>query len=683
MFIRDARRFILTHRQAIEIAPLQAYVTALIFSPTSSIVRNTFKEEEPDWIELISGTEQDWDEYLQILGGYTEQLAHVAFSPDGRYLASTGGESIQVWEVSTGSLMMALKSGDRDVRRAVFSPDGRTLVSIWKASIMSWDTATWSLRQTHHLDDEREPWSLCFSSTGQRLALGCNESTIMILDANLTCLSTIQAQAFYDDIECVAFSPDDDRLGAGVKKTIQTWDLFNNASSKTFLGHHRDVTSIAFSSDNRLLASGSLDETIKIWDVHSGQSLWTLRGHGRAIWSIDMYRSDLVVSASTDSQIKIWDLRSGECLKTLDNGSPLSSAAFSPDGQGIASGSDNGLVKLWELNLQSNRAPRSSETVTYPFITLSSDGHRLATMVPLDDAINIWDTGSGSNLRTVQTNVDWTTSAILSANGHLMAISTWGSIEIWDVGSGTMLNTIPNKIDMSQRQGMVTFSPDGSLIAVIPNTYHGIDIWRVSTASLLKTVGDCRYICMSFSPGGQRISSVRSDGNVDIWDISSGGKVQTVQISPMPCTVVAVALSFDERFLVSLHEGCIQILDRSSGTFKETIDPDLTFTPEQLEFQGFRTSWMTFRTPNFSRLMTNVGVLSLDTPSTGAIPELKYVGYRLTAKRSWVVKDGVRLLWIPPKYRDGNSAVAGSLVGFGCSSGPLLLMRLSYEYSLN
>lgn len=222
----------------------------------------------------------------------------------------------------------------------------------------------------------------------------------------------------------------------------------------------------------------------------------------------------------------------------------------------------------------------------------------------------------------------------------------------------------------------MAFSPDSSVFAEILSARNGIRIWTLGGVSHLQIVGKRKYYCISFSPRGQCILSGTTDGAVDIWDISSGVKVQTVQVALGHETVVAVALSFDEQFLMSLQDGHIQILDLASGICKRTNDSDFAFTPERS--QGIRTSWMIFRTPDFSHLMTNVGLLSLDTPSTGVIPDVKFVGYRLTEKHSWVVKDGVKLLWIPPQYRDGISAVAGSLVRLASMSGPLLLMRLSY-----
>ncbi|EGU74133.1 hypothetical protein FOXB_15357, partial [Fusarium oxysporum f. sp. conglutinans Fo5176] len=86
--LQDARRFILTHKRAIEIAPLQVYASALVFSPTRSLVRGLFKKEEPNWIMLKPSVESDWNACLQTLQGHDASVFSVAFSADGQRLAS-------------------------------------------------------------------------------------------------------------------------------------------------------------------------------------------------------------------------------------------------------------------------------------------------------------------------------------------------------------------------------------------------------------------------------------------------------------------------------------------------------------------------------------------------------------------------------------------------------------------
>ena len=82
--VKDARRFLLSRRGGIEVAPLQVYASALIFSPTNSLVRRLFSREEPSWIELKPKVEDDWNACLQTLEGHTGSVSSVVFSADGQ-----------------------------------------------------------------------------------------------------------------------------------------------------------------------------------------------------------------------------------------------------------------------------------------------------------------------------------------------------------------------------------------------------------------------------------------------------------------------------------------------------------------------------------------------------------------------------------------------------------------------
>jgi hypothetical protein len=102
--LRDARRFILFHKRPIEIAPLQTYASALVFSPERSLVRELFKKEEPDWIISRPRMEADWNACLQTLEGHGGTVRSVAFSVNGQRLASgSDDKTVKVWDTATGA----------------------------------------------------------------------------------------------------------------------------------------------------------------------------------------------------------------------------------------------------------------------------------------------------------------------------------------------------------------------------------------------------------------------------------------------------------------------------------------------------------------------------------------------------------------------------------------------------
>ena len=101
--VRDARRFILSHKGVIEMAPLQVYASALVFSPTRSVVKKYFQAEEPDWITTKPAMEADWNACLQTLEGHSGPVNSVVFSSDGQRLASASHDgTIKIWHAASG-----------------------------------------------------------------------------------------------------------------------------------------------------------------------------------------------------------------------------------------------------------------------------------------------------------------------------------------------------------------------------------------------------------------------------------------------------------------------------------------------------------------------------------------------------------------------------------------------------
>ncbi|KAK7219770.1 hypothetical protein V2G26_007773 [Clonostachys chloroleuca] len=236
--LQDAYRFVLSHKPAIEIAPLQVYTSALVFSPARSLVRELFKNEEPDWITVKPSMGSDWNTCLQTLEGHSDPVYSVAFSADSQRLASgSDDKTVKIWDAATGACLQTLEGHSNSVSSVVFSADGKRLASgSYDNTIKIWDTATGACLKTL----ERYSYSvisIVFSVDGQRLASGSHEETIDILDiATGACLQTLK-------------------------------------------GHSDSVYSVAFSADGQWLASGSYDETIKIWDAATGAYLQTLKGH--------------------------------------------------------------------------------------------------------------------------------------------------------------------------------------------------------------------------------------------------------------------------------------------------------------------------------------------------------------------------------------------------------------------
>ncbi|KAL2889224.1 Vegetative incompatibility protein HET-E-1 [Ceratocystis lukuohia] len=146
----DARQFVLFHRQAIEIAPLQVYVSALTFSPTKSLIKQMFRHEEPDWIVLKPKLEGNWSTCLQTPVGHNSEVTLMVFSDDAQQLASGSRDStVKIWDATSGACLQTLEGHDGTITSVVFLDNGHRLASeSTDKTVKIWDATSGKCLQT-------------------------------------------------------------------------------------------------------------------------------------------------------------------------------------------------------------------------------------------------------------------------------------------------------------------------------------------------------------------------------------------------------------------------------------------------------------------------------------------------------------------------------------------------------
>lgn len=609
---RNARRAQEQARLATSRELAAAAVNNLQVDPERSVLLALRALSTADTLEARNALHQSLPELhiLRTIAAHSTRGAPgVAYSPDGARLASIGVDgTARVWDVASGQQLLELPGPPGDAGFSVaFSPDGRLLATSWTSQVIVWDAGSgeklFSLPgqvigmavdrldfspdsarlAVANMDGLPKVWDLAgrtelfalaghaqicdaiaFSHDGKRLATGDLAGIVKIWDA-----STAQELAVLEHggmVHSVTFSPDGQRVvSASDNGRLIVWEIASGRSVLS-LSARSGIYDVTYMPDGERLVSVHQDGTTTVWDAVSGQPLLTLAGHLSTVIAVTASPDNVRIATSGyDGTVRLWDTTPGRELLTVPaHDGSVYEIAYNPDGSRLATVSLDGTGKLWEpssgllaMSLSPDGAPGGLTALAF-----SPDGRRLAAGGG-DGTVYVDDTVTGQTVLTLTGHMDAVLNLAFSPDGHHLATASWdGTAKVWDLASGKEVVTFDGHHNLVFG---LAFSLDGQRLFTGGNDAY-VREWDATTGQELRTFSgeEMEVYGIALSPDGKRLAIGRQDGVVTVWDVSSGDKL--LQLSGHAGLILRLAFSQDgTRLATASFDGFAKIWDVHTG----------------------------------------------------------------------------------------------------------------------
>ncbi|OJJ66294.1 hypothetical protein ASPBRDRAFT_424327 [Aspergillus brasiliensis CBS 101740] len=677
-------------------------VTALIFSD--------------DGKSMVSASSDDtlvrlWSTETGLLQKSYEGLAKsaygLAFGPAGTILAVSPDCQVWQWNMTTGSSRHAQFEGRwRESNIVALSQNGKVLASSataedpWESVVHVWDNqGTWKTTLVGH---EFQIENLVFSPDGETLASSSLDGTIRLWDVSeQSCrdlaLSDGTTESHSSTVRAIAFSPDGKTVASSSSdRTIRLWSS-EGVCQRVLEGHEDAVLDVAFSPDGLTLASGSEDTTVRLWDPSTRANLKTLDGRFGHVERVAFtLNGESVVSKSNDGQLAIHNVETG-AVEDVWRVAPTNvhATAFSPDGKKIASGTYYHL-HLWDA-VTGQSDTFSSELPDDPHVIAFSSDSRLVAFACLY-SLFLWNLPAGV-CRQLQECTEYIDSIAFSPEGTALATATLKSVTIWDPETLAALRTFEGC------KGPIGFPPDGNIL--ITGQEDGLaGIWDPSTGIKQRNIITGSLSGVAFSLDGKIMATGSADGSVRLWNRTADFTLlATLAGHTGICTTLA--FSPDASTLASSSKfGSLKLWDVASATQRHILlkrhgSQAIAFSTDGqtiLSSSGRETYRWNVKTGalvqrlegdqclDHSAFSKDGRYVKIDKTPVDHCSELSHTcphqtcsGNMLRVDEDWVVREGKKLLWLPPDYRPTCMASHGDTLVLGHESGRLTFLRFLFS----
>jgi WD40 repeat protein/serine/threonine protein kinase len=534
--------------------------------------------------------------------GVNIPLVCVAFSADSKRIVTAGGDkTARVYDATTGALQLELKAHPGQLHCAAFSPDGTQIATAYSAGdagfVKLWDARTGKAL----LDWRASTACLAFSPDGTRILTGGHGQEVKVWDAR-TGMLLLVAKGIMSRWSRVAFSADGKRIVAGRDDgTATVIDAQTGAVLLDLRGRPRGsngargmaaVSCVAFSPDSARIVIGGwtggyYSGVASVWDARTGEGLLELKGHTGLVMSAAFSPDgERIVTGSEDGTAKVWDARIGTPRLELEGiKGPVACASFSPDGTWMVTGGAADEATVWDSRTGMPRLALKGLKGNIHSVAVSRDGTRIATggeEFQKAGEAKVWDARTGTPLVELKGLKEGVHSIVFSPDGAQIVTAgalhpgAGAELKVWDAHSGRLLldltqkDTVPFQT-LGERGGSVAFSPDGRRfvtggVRTAKSPRNEVKIWDTKTGKvLLELKGNKRAVLsVAFSPDGARIATGIIGSTATVWDAETGTAL--LELKGHTHNVNSVAFSPDgTRIVTGSGDRTVRVWDARTG----------------------------------------------------------------------------------------------------------------------
>lgn len=657
------------HSQIIETAPMQIYLSAILFSPTESLVRCNFIEvgKLPSWITSTPAKDSHWSPCLQVIEAKNPLV-------DSRnmnlLILNEHSENVEIWDIASGQRIHVFNHSEI-VRDAVFSSDSRHVLTVTSSQLIFWDILSGTLiRSINIIGLHGTSWVYKLSKDGKFLATYPNNgSSIQIYDMVEGTKFQLPLHSMF--LGNVKWSNDSKFLYFNSFTFATLWDVARGAPKMRFDRKYSDLpTTLSFSEDSKLIAFvDRMSMGIVVWDLSRDEKVSTIvsdRG-SKEITFILFSNDSTLLAVVNGSFVEVRDIVTGRRQHNLNFGTRhIESLTWSTDSEALAVIFRNS-VEIYDLTESRYWDSMVHDTYGPLEITFSADSTLVATWGQL---LKIWDSATGSEVRTIHRSRGDTLGHLLFSQ-NLKRICTHNSeygLERWDIASGSL---IPYSSEHPTGQEIrAPFSFDGRYFALVKDE---IQLWSLGANNVVshlitpKTIVDC----LAFSNNAVYLVLVsknigKPEATIDVWRVGTGEKLWTVEY---------LTLHIEEGYMdrrcgacgshrIPNQAGSIAISDDGMVLYVTPTRHEMVVWSEEKKMFKLSICYQYFE-PYFDiespYILTQFGRIHLDkliaqaaeSSHSEIIPDYQRMteGYGIGSRGSWVTWNGKNILWLPPDYR--------------------------------